>query len=90
MPARPGPGAEGERGLRGGYLANRARADIHRSRAAGVQPRAERTSRADEEARETLSLRLYGRNPPGPAGPDAESQNPDDTGNAWSRPPPAG
>jgi len=39
-------------------------------------------SHADEEARETLASRLYGRNPPGPAGPDAESQNPDDTGNA--------
>jgi hypothetical protein len=32
---------------------------------------------------ETLSQRFYGRNPPGPAGPDAESQRPEDTGNAW-------
>jgi hypothetical protein len=47
-------------------------------------------SHADEDPRETLALRLYGRNPPGPAGPDAESQNADDTGNAWSRPPPPG
>jgi hypothetical protein len=37
---------------------------------------------------ETLSQRFYGRNPPGPAGPDAESQRPEDTGNAWDPPPP--
>jgi peroxiredoxin len=44
-------------------------------------------SHADEQPPETLAQRLYGRNPPGPAGPDAESQNPDDIGNAWSHPP---
>jgi hypothetical protein len=43
---------------------------------------------ADDEARETTAARLYGTNPPGPAGPDAESQNADDVGNAMGPPPP--
>jgi hypothetical protein len=41
------------------------------------------------DVHETLSLRFYGSNPTGPAGADAESQQPDDTGNAWDPPPPS-
>ena len=36
----------------------------------------------------TLAEQLYGPHPSGPAGPDAESQSPEDTGNAWDPPPP--
>jgi hypothetical protein len=36
-----------------------------------------------DEHPDTPSERFYGPNPPGPAGPDAESQRADDTGNAW-------
>ena len=43
-----------------------------------------------DERRETPSQRFYGRHPFAPAGPDAESQRPEDTGNAWDPPPPGG
>jgi hypothetical protein len=46
-------------------------------------------SHADEEPPETLAMRLYGRHPSGPAGPDAESQNPEDTGNSLDPRPPS-
>ena len=38
-------------------------------------------SHSDEHT-DTLAERFYGRHPSGPAGADAESQRPDDTGNA--------
>ncbi len=41
-----------------------------------------------DEYPDTLSERFYGPNPSGPAGPDAEEQNPEDPGNAWDPPPP--
>jgi hypothetical protein len=40
------------------------------------------------ELPDTPSERFYGPHPFGPAGPDAESQRPEDTGNAWDPPPP--
>ncbi|MCU1501380.1 MAG: hypothetical protein JWM12_734 [Ilumatobacteraceae bacterium] len=42
-----------------------------------------------DEHPDTLSERFYGPNPPGPAGPDAESQRPEDTGNALNPPIPS-
>jgi hypothetical protein len=36
-----------------------------------------------DEHVETVAEQLYGRHPSGPAGADAESQRPEDTGNAW-------
>jgi hypothetical protein len=36
-----------------------------------------------DEHPDTLAERFYGPRPSAPAGPDAESQRPQDTGNAW-------
>ena len=41
-----------------------------------------------DENPDSLAERFYGPHPSAPAGPDAESQQPEDTGNAWDPPPP--
>ena len=41
-----------------------------------------------DELPDTPSERFYGPHPFAPAGPDAEAQRPEDTGNAWDPPPP--
>ena len=41
-----------------------------------------------DERPDTPAERFYGPHPFAPAGPDAESQCPEDTGNAWEPPPP--
>ena len=41
-----------------------------------------------DERPDTPAERFYGPHPFAPAGPDAESQRPEDTGNAWDPPPP--
>jgi hypothetical protein len=50
----------------------------------------ELTDTPSDGRRETPAQRFYGRHPFAPAGPDAESQRPEDTGNAWDPPPPRG
>jgi hypothetical protein len=50
--------------------------------------RAEAIASSWDERPDTPSERFYGPHPVGPAGPDAESQRPEDTGNAWDPPPP--
>jgi hypothetical protein len=50
----------------------------------------ELTDTSLDDRPETPAQRFYGPHPFAPAGPDAESQRPEDTGNAWDPPPPRG
>ena len=55
-----------------------------------IRPRAhpELAASHSDERPDTPSERFYGSHPPGPAGPDAESQGPEDAGDSWNPRPP--